>query len=54
MVTHKTSGGQTNAYYGKSSDTKPTADVPNASFFYEMDTGDIYMFDEDSHLWIKQ
>ena len=53
MVTHNTSPGQKNAYYGKSSDTKP-GDVPNASFFYEMDTGDIYMFDEETHTWLKQ
>ena len=54
MVTHKTSSGQTNTYYGKSSDIKPTSGVPNASIFYEMDTGYIFMFDADSQTWLKQ
>lgn len=53
MVTHKTSDGQTNEYYGKSIDTKP-ANVPNASAFYEIDTGNLYMYDADDASWIKQ
>ena len=40
--------------YGKSSDAKPTEDVPNASVFYEMDTKKIFMFDEDSKTWLEQ
>lgn len=54
MVTHRTSGGQTNEYYGKSSDTKPIYGVPNASIFYEIDTGVLFMFDEDSQIWINR
>lgn len=54
MITHKTSAGQVNEYFGKSSDTKPSSGVPNASIFYEIDTGDLYMFDEDSQTWIEQ
>lgn len=40
-------------YYGMSTDTKPLS-VPNASLFYEIDTSDIYMFDEDGKQWFKQ
>jgi hypothetical protein len=40
-------------YYGMSTDTKPLS-VPNASLFYEIDTSDIYMFDEDGQQWFKQ
>lgn len=43
-----------NEYYGLSTDEKPTAGVPNASQFYEMDTRDIYMFDKQNTQWIKQ
>lgn len=39
--------------YGKSTDEKPT-DVGNSSRFYEMDTGDLYMFDEETKTWLKQ
>lgn len=39
--------------FGLSSDTKPT-DVCNASLFYEMDTGDLYLFDEQNKVWLKQ
>lgn len=38
---------------GKSTDEKPT-NVPNGSSFFEMDTGDVYMFDGDTKTWIKQ
>lgn len=41
-------------HYGMSYDPKDTEDVPNASRFYEMDTGDVYMFDADSSTWILQ
>lgn len=36
---------------GLSSDTKPTEGVPNGSSFLEMDTGDVYLFDEENTLW---
>lgn len=44
---------------GKSTDTKPTEtcegfNVGNGSTFYEINTGDIYMFDADADAWIKQ
>lgn len=39
--------------YGKSTDVKPM-DANNASVFYEMDTGKMFMFDEDSCEWLEQ
>jgi hypothetical protein len=39
--------------YGLSTDQKPT-DVGNASIFYEMDTTDVFMFDEYNKVWLKQ
>ena len=56
-VTEKfTSGGC--AMYGLSTDTKPTVsgnqEVPNASTFYEMDTGKLFMYDTDSNTWLEQ
>lgn len=43
--------------YGKSSDIKPIdfidgVQVINGSIFIEMDTGDSYFFDEETHTWI--
>ena len=49
--------------FGKSTDTKPLivfefggADIPikNGSMFYEINTSDLYIYDEDIHDWIKQ
>lgn len=40
-------------YYGLSTDNKPTK-ANNADIFYEMDTQAVYMFNEDSHEWLKQ
>jgi hypothetical protein len=45
--------GKINAYYGLSTDTKPL-DAPNASTFYEMDTGALYLFDKDNATWLEQ
>lgn len=41
-------------FRGLSTDIKPTVDVPNGSIFYEMDTVEVYMFDEQNKQWIKQ
>lgn len=42
-------------YFGLSSDTKPVnKNVRNSDVFYEMNTGNVYMFDEDNQTWIKQ
>lgn len=40
-------------FWGKSSDTKPTA-APNAAAFYEIDTKATYLFDADSRTWLAQ
>lgn len=32
-------------YMGKSTDTKPTEDIPVNTLFLELDTGDFYYFD---------
>ena len=39
--------------YGLSTDPKPT-DVGNASIFYEMDTKKVFMFDEQTGVWLEQ
>lgn len=44
----------TNSYMGKSTDEKPTVNVPNASTFYEIDTSDLYAFDAEYSVWLKQ
>ncbi len=46
--------GNRNAYYGLSTDEKPTENVPNSSGFYEMDTCGIYIYDSSNHQWIQQ
>lgn len=38
-------------YRGLSSDTKPTANVPNGSTFLEMNTGNVYIFDKENTTW---
>lgn len=40
--------------YGTSSDTKPTAEVVTGSMFVEVDTGKIYLFNEDAGEWVEQ
>ena len=44
-------------YFGKSTDDKTALiqdGLPNGSIFYEINTQDIYIFDEDGQTWIKQ
>lgn len=42
-------------YWGKSTDEKPFDDnVHNADLFFEFDTGNVYVFDEDNKEWILQ
>lgn len=43
---------------GLSTDTKPTTDIngvviKNGSVFFAMDTGSVYMFDEQNHRWLE-
>jgi hypothetical protein len=40
--------------YGLSTDTKPTDGVDNACVFYEMDTGKLFLFDEENARWLEQ
>lgn len=41
-------------FYGLSTDEKPIDDAHNADIFYEMDTGKVFMFDEDNKQWLEQ
>ena len=50
-------GSDNKAYYefaGLSTDDKPTmADIATGSCFLEVDTSDVYLYDEDSKSWMK-
>ena len=39
--------------FGLSTDAKPTADILTGSVFFEIDTTDVFFFDEDSGDWLK-
>ena len=64
MVTMVNNGGNSPVtFFGLSTDTKPSKieyvkgneySIPNASFFYEMDTSDIYMYNAEGETWLKQ
>lgn len=46
-------------FYGLSTDEKPIehfegVKIVNGSLFYEIDTKNIYMFDEENKIWICQ
>lgn len=47
-------GNFTNEYWGLSTDEKPTVYVPNGSIYYEIDTGDMFIFDAEHSQWIPQ
>ena len=38
---------------GLSTDTKPTDEVSTGSLFLEVDTGDVYAYDEEGETWGK-
>lgn len=40
-------------YAGLSTDSKPTAGIVTGSEFLEVDTGDVYAFDEVGGTWAK-
>ena len=40
-------------YSGLSTDTKPTSGCVTGSLFHEVDTGDVYAFDETTKTWYK-
>ena len=39
--------------YGSSTDSKPTAGLANGTIFIEVDTGNIFLFDETAGSWTK-
>ena len=39
--------------YGNSTDTKPTENFANGSSFVEVDTGKLYLFDEEASSWVE-
>lgn len=49
-------------YFGKSTDTKPTPSFEGVDFttgkaiatFYEIDTGDLFIYDIEDSEWVKQ
>lgn len=44
--------GKINFYEGLSTDTKPTGEgVGNGSIYYEFNTGNVFIYDEDNTLW---
>ena len=40
-------------YAGLHDDTKPTDEEATGSLFLEVDTGDVYAYDENSEAWLK-
>lgn len=40
-------------YYGKSTDSKPTAGIGNGSVYIEMDTGKAYFYDAAASAWLE-
>ena len=47
------SGKQYMEYAGLSTDEKPIGGILTGSTFLEVDTADVYFYDEDSESWIK-
>lgn len=39
---------------GLSTDTKPDTGIVTGSIFLEIDTSDMYVYDEDTLTWVKQ
>ena len=39
--------------YGTSSDSKPTTGIVMGSVFVEVDTGKVFLFNEDSSVWVE-
>lgn len=56
IISSKGAGGDNKIYIeaaGLSTDTKPTAKVVTGSYFFEVDTGFWYSFDETDNEWIR-
>lgn len=45
--------GNMTEFFGNSTDTKPTTNLVNGSTFVEVDTGDLYLFNEATSSWVK-
>lgn len=45
--------GDPKTIYGLSTDQKETAGVANGTVFFEMDTGNAYLFDEENGQWLQ-
>ena len=43
-----TNGNTKAEFTGKSTDVKPSGEIPNGSSFFEIDTSDIYFYDTDT------
>ena len=57
MVTITKLNGGNNEYAGLSTDTKPTDGVATGAIFVEVNTGDVYFFNEEGAAdskWVKQ
>ena len=39
-------------YYGLKADVKPLEGINNADRYFEMDTGNLYLFDEAGRQWL--
>ncbi len=53
MITYSNAGNDAVwELYGKSTDEKPVRNVPNGSSFFEMDTGNAFMFDGEAATWL--
>ena len=54
----RTGGTMTHEYTALSTDTKPTlagtgSHIPNGSSLLEMNTGDLYLYDQENDTWRK-
>lgn len=55
-ILSESSSGERKRYFefaGLHTDTKPTDEVGTGSVFLEVDTTDVYFYDESSESWIK-
>lgn len=39
---------------GKSTETKPVGTFVSGSIFVEIDTGNVFLYDEDTNTWVEQ
>lgn len=43
-----------NEYAGLSTDTKPTDGIATGAIFVEVDTGNVFFFNENGKTWVEQ